>query len=115
MCMLSCPGIVTGLTTDRASHDSSASELQRDPSHVITTHATLIELAMMECGFSMTFKIVRLQEKMLVEYDNAKVLVTDMKIETIKEIIPILEQVTRINQPLIIIAEDVAGVLPGVS
>ncbi|CAK0785122.1 hypothetical protein CVIRNUC_008328 [Coccomyxa viridis] len=49
------------------------------------------------------------QEKMLVEYDNAKVLVTDMKIETIKEIIPILEQVTRINQPLIIIAEDVAG------
>ena len=47
---------------------------------------------------------------MLVEYENAKVLVTDMKIETIKEIIPILEQVTRINQPLIIIAEDVSGV-----
>lgn len=46
---------------------------------------------------------------MLVEYENAKVLVTDMKIETIKEIIPILEQVTRINQPLIIIAEDVSG------
>ena len=68
---------------------------------------------MMEYGVDMTFEIVCLQEKMLVEYDNAKVLVTDMKIETIKEIIPILEQVTRINQPLIIIAEDVAGVLPG--
>ena len=48
-----------------------------------------------------------------MEYENVKVLVTDMKIETIKEIIPILEQVTRINQPLIIIAEDVAGVLTG--
>ena len=68
---------------------------------------------MVALGLTMTFKSVCLQEKMLVEYDNAKVLVTDMKIETIKEIIPILEQVTRINQPLIIIAEDVTGVLPG--
>ena len=67
-------------------------------------------MAMMECKLDMTFETVCLQEKMLVEYENAKVLVTDMKIETIKEIIPILEQVTRINQPLIIIAEDVAGV-----
>ena len=49
------------------------------------------------------------QEKMIVEYDNARVLVTDMKIESIKEIIPLLEQVTRINQPLVIIAEDVTG------
>ena len=49
------------------------------------------------------------QEKMLVEYDNARVLVTDMKIEAIKDIIPLLEQVTRINQPLLIIAEDVTG------
>jgi chaperonin GroEL len=46
---------------------------------------------------------------MTVEYDNAKVLITDMKIESIKDIIPILEQVTRVNQPLVIIAEDVTG------
>ena len=44
-----------------------------------------------------------------MEYDNARVLVTDMKIEAIKDIIPLLEQVTRINQPLVIIAEDVTG------
>ena len=50
-----------------------------------------------------------MQEKMLVEYDNARVLITDMKIEAIKDIIPLLEQVTRINQPLVIIAEDVTG------
>ena len=49
---------------------------------------------------------------MIVEYDNARVLVTDMKIENIKEIIPILEQVSRINQSLIIIAEDVSGESP---
>lgn len=56
-----------------------------------------------------TFWETFVQEKMIVEYDNAKVLITDMKIESIKEIIPILEQVTRVNQPLVIIAEDVTG------
>ncbi|KAL4439015.1 hypothetical protein ABPG77_006952 [Micractinium sp. CCAP 211/92] len=48
-------------------------------------------------------------ERLLVEYENALVLVTDMKIENVKDIIPLLEQVTRVNRPLLIIAEDVAG------
>ena len=46
---------------------------------------------------------------MLVEMDNARVLVADQKIETIKEILPVLEQMTRINQPLLIITEDITG------
>ena len=49
------------------------------------------------------------QEKMLVEYENARILITDQKLETIKDVLPILEQVTRVNQPLVIIAEDVSG------
>ncbi|KAK9840846.1 hypothetical protein WJX81_008644 [Elliptochloris bilobata] len=49
------------------------------------------------------------QERMIVEYDNARVLITDQKLETIKEVLPLLEQLTRINQPLLIIAEDVTG------
>lgn len=48
-------------------------------------------------------------ERMLVEYENALVLVTDQKIEAVKDVIPLLEQVTRVNRPLLIIAEDVAG------
>ena len=52
------------------------------------------------------------QEKQTVEFDNPRVLITDAKIETIKEIIPVLEQVTRLNQPLLIIAEDVTGGVP---
>jgi len=49
------------------------------------------------------------QERLMVEFDNARVLVTDHKIENVRDIIPILEQVTRANQPLLIIAEDVTG------
>eukprot|EP00195_Chlamydomonas_chlamydogama_P014617 CAMPEP_0202898238 /NCGR_PEP_ID=MMETSP1392-20130828/6804_1 /ASSEMBLY_ACC=CAM_ASM_000868 /TAXON_ID=225041 /ORGANISM="Chlamydomonas chlamydogama, Strain SAG 11-48b" /LENGTH=578 /DNA_ID=CAMNT_0049584109 /DNA_START=111 /DNA_END=1847 /DNA_ORIENTATION=+ len=48
-------------------------------------------------------------ERLLVEFENARVLVTDQKIESIRDIIPILEQVTRLNAPLLIIAEDVTG------
>ena len=47
----------------------------------------------------------------MVEFTNPRVLITDAKIEGIKEIIPVLEQVTRLNQPLLIIAEDVTGEL----
>ncbi len=32
-----------------------------------------------------------------------------MQIESVRDIIPILEQVTRLNAPLLIVAEDVAG------
>ena len=48
-------------------------------------------------------------ERMLAEFDNVMVLVTDMKIEQVKDIVPVLEQVTRVNRPLMIIAEDVIG------
>ncbi|KAJ8510744.1 hypothetical protein OPV22_001178 [Ensete ventricosum] len=48
-------------------------------------------------------------EKLLVEFENAKVLVTDHKISTIKEIIPLLEKTTQLRAPLLIIAVDVTG------
>ncbi|RWR97185.1 ruBisCO large subunit-binding protein subunit alpha [Cinnamomum micranthum f. kanehirae] len=49
------------------------------------------------------------QEKMTVEFENARVLVTDQKISTIKDIIPLLEKTTQLRAPLLIIAEDVTG------
>ncbi|KAG6504926.1 ruBisCO large subunit-binding protein subunit alpha-like [Zingiber officinale] len=48
-------------------------------------------------------------EKLLVEFENAKVLVTDQKISTIKEIVPLLEKTTQMRAPLLIIAEDITG------
>lgn len=48
-------------------------------------------------------------EKLLVEFENARVLITDQKISSIKEIIPLLEKTTQLRAPLLIIAEDVTG------
>lgn len=48
-------------------------------------------------------------EKLLVEFENARVLVTDQKISAIKDIIPLLEKTTQLRAPLLIIAEDITG------
>lgn len=44
---------------------------------------------------------------MLVEYDNARILITDQKLETIKDVMGILEAASKAGGPLVIIAEDV--------
>uniref|UniRef100_N1QYQ2 Putative RuBisCO large subunit-binding protein subunit alpha, chloroplastic n=1 Tax=Aegilops tauschii TaxID=37682 RepID=N1QYQ2_AEGTA len=48
-------------------------------------------------------------EKSIVEFENARVLITDQKITSIKEIIPLLEQTTQLRCPLFIVAEDITG------
>lgn len=48
-------------------------------------------------------------ERLTVEYENARVLITDQKIEKVSELIPLLEKITKVNAPLLIIAEDVTG------
>lgn len=46
-------------------------------------------------------------EKMTVELDNARILITDKKISSAKEIVPILEAVAKEGKPLLIVADDV--------
>ncbi|XP_050234673.1 chaperonin 60 subunit alpha 2, chloroplastic isoform X2 [Mercurialis annua] len=48
------------------------------------------------------------QEKSLVEFDNARILVTDQRIETVKEIIPLMEKTVQLSVPLLIFAEDIS-------
>ena len=48
-------------------------------------------------------------DKMIVEYDNPYILLTEYKISNLKDILPILEQTQQSGRPLLIIAEDVEG------
>ena len=46
------------------------------------------------------------REKMEITMENPLVLVTDQKINTIQEILPVLEEIVKANRSLLIIAED---------
>jgi chaperonin GroEL len=48
-------------------------------------------------------------DKMEAELDNAFILIYDKKVSSMKELLPILEQVAQSGRPLVIIAEDVDG------
>ena len=47
------------------------------------------------------------REKMQSELDNPYILVTDQKINSIQEILPLLEKIVQSNKPLLIIADDI--------
>lgn len=46
-------------------------------------------------------------DKMITQFDNPYILIYDKKISNIKDILPVLEQVSQSGRPLLIIAEDV--------
>lgn len=48
-------------------------------------------------------------ERMRATYQDAYILVTDRKISSLKDLIPLLESVVRAQRPLLIIADDVEG------
>ncbi len=48
-------------------------------------------------------------EKLVCELDNPYILLQEKKIASMKEMLPILEQIAKVNRPLVIVAEDVEG------
>ena len=74
----------------------------------LTTSLTFVEGMQLDRGYISPY-FVNSDEKMRVSYQNARVLVTDKKIATMRDLVTLLERSIRENFPLFIIAGDVEG------
>lgn len=77
-----------------------------DESNGFETELEVVEGMQYDKGYASPY-FVSNRETMTVEFENPYILVTDQKISTIQEILPLLEQVIKTNKPLLMIAEDI--------
>lgn len=73
-----------------------------------TTELDVVEGMQFDRGYASPYMITD-SDKMEAVLDNPYILITDKKISSIQEILPVLEQVVQQGKPLLIIAEDVEG------
>ncbi|PMB44465.1 chaperonin GroEL [Fischerella thermalis CCMEE 5330] len=79
-----------------------------EESKSLTTELEVVEGMQIDRGYISPYFITD-NERMTVEFENARILITDKKISSIQDLVPVLEKVARLGQPLLIIAEDVEG------
>lgn len=72
------------------------------------THAEVVEGMQFDHGY-LTPYMVTDKNKMEAVLDDARILITDKKISTVQDILPLLEEVVKNGNKLLIIAEDVEG------
>ena len=77
-----------------------------DESKGFETELDVVEGLQYDKGYISPY-FVSNRETMSVDFEDPYVLVTDQKISTVQEILPLLEQVIKTNKPLLLIAEDV--------
>jgi chaperonin GroEL len=76
--------------------------------NTLDTHVEWVEGMQFDKGYLSPHFITN-ADTMQVEFDNPAILVHEKKLSSIKEIIPLLEQVAQSGKPLVIIAEDIDG------
>lgn len=77
-----------------------------DESKGFDTELELVEGMQYDKGYISPY-MVSDRETMEVTLEDAHVLVTDQKISTVKDVLPVLEQVVENNKPLFVIADDI--------
>ncbi|MEK4027053.1 chaperonin GroEL [Pseudobacillus sp. FSL P4-0506] len=73
-----------------------------------TTELDVVEGMQFDRGYASPYMVTD-SDKMEAVLENPYILITDKKIASIQEVLPVLEQVVQQSRPLLIIAEDVEG------
>ena len=79
-----------------------------EESKTMKTELKVVEGMQFDRGYASAYMATDL-DKMVAELDNPYILITDKKISSIQEILPVLEQIVKTGRKLLIIAEDVEG------
>ncbi len=79
-----------------------------EESKSLATELEVVEGMQIDRGYVSPYFITD-QEKQIVEFEDAFILITDKKISAIADLVPVLEEVARSSSPLLIIAEDIEG------
>ncbi len=79
-----------------------------EESKTAETYSEVVEGMQFDRGYISPYMVTD-SDKMEAVYDDAYLLITDKKISSIQEILPLLEQIVKTGKKLVIIAEDVEG------
>jgi chaperonin GroEL len=87
---------------------SSDGVITVEESKTMHTELELVEGMQFDRGYLSAYMCTDM-EKMVANLDNPYILITDKKITTVADILPLLEQIVQTGAKLLIIAEDVEG------
>ena len=79
-----------------------------EESRGMETELEVVEGMQFDRGYLSQYMVTD-SEKMVADFENPYILITDKKISNIQEILPLLESILQSNRPLLIIADDVDG------
>ncbi|MGC9502449.1 chaperonin GroEL [Baaleninema sp.] len=79
-----------------------------EESKSLTTELEVVEGMQLDRGYISPYFVTD-NERQVVEFDNAYILITDQKISAIQDLVSVLEKVAQQGKPLLIVAEDVEG------
>ncbi len=79
-----------------------------EESKTAETYSEVVEGMQFDRGYISPYMVTD-SEKMEAVYDDVVILITDKKISSIQELLPLLEQVVQAGRKLLIIAEDIEG------
>ncbi len=87
---------------------SSDGVITVEESKTAETYSEVVEGMMFDRGYISPYMVTD-NDKMEAVIDDAYLLITDKKIISIQEILPLLEQAVKVGKKLVIIAEDIEG------
>ena len=96
------------LIADAMEKVSADGVITLEESKTAETYSEVVEGMQFDRGYITPYMVTD-TEKMEAVIDDAYILITDKKIASIQEILPLLEQVVQAGKKLVIIAEDIEG------